>query len=381
MARGQFHVRIRDADGRPPPYSQFMSELEEIRWRAVQERDRTKDGVFVYAVRSTGVYCRPGCGARRPLRRNVEFYPTAADAAAAGYRPCRRCHPEQPPEADPGVAAVMALCARLQTADDGQSAAMLAGGLGWSERHLRRIFAAVTGVSIGRFRRAARAERAKAALRAGRRVTEAVYDAGYGSAQAFYDQGAPRVGMPPERYRAGAAGEVVAYTSFPTPIGTVVAAATARGVAAVRVGREAAPLIEEIRREFPLATLRRDDDAMAEIADVIAGATRGAADASMLSIDVAGTAFQARVWDALRQIPRGQTRSYGEIAAVLGMPRAARAVAAACAANPAALVVPCHRVVRGDGTPGGYRWGSATKAALLATESATFPATAERGDL
>ncbi len=364
---------------RPTPYIQFMSELDEIRWRAVQGRDRSMDGAFVYAVRSTGVYCRPSCASRRPLRRNVAFYACGAGAAADGYRPCRRCHPEAPAEADPGTAAVMALCERLQTADEGQSVAVLAGELGYSARHLGRVFATVTGVTIGRFRRAARAERAKAALRAGRRVTEAVYDAGYGSPRGFYEQAAPRVGMAPDRYRAGGAGEIIAYTTFATQVGTVVAAATARGVAAVRIGAEAEPLVEEIRREFPRATLRRDDAALAEIAGVIAGAARGSADASLLPIDVAGTAFQARVWDALRRIPRGQTRSYGEIAAAMGNPRAARAVAAACAANPAAIVVPCHRVVRGDGTAGGYRWGAAAKAALLVRESASRSQEAEGG--
>ena len=247
----------------------------------------------------------------------------------------------------------------------------MAGGLGWSERHLRRRFSEVVGVPVGSYLRAQQAERVRAALRAGMPVTDAAFEAGYGSSRAFYEHGAARLGMTPARYRSGGAGERIGYTSMVTPIGVVVAASTARGVCAVRVGSNEAALVAEIAAEFPEALVERDDDGLGDIAVVLAGAVRGDDDATVLPVDLQGTAFQVRVWEALRAIPAGVTRSYADVAAGIGAPRAVRAVAGACAANPAALAVPCHRVVRQDGSLGGYRWGIATKRALLVAEAAS----------
>lgn len=346
-----------------------MDELSEARWRAVEARDARLGGLFVYAVRSTGVFCRPGCGARRPLRRNVEFFITADEARAAGYRPCRRCRPEHTGLSDPVVASVVAVCRELERTDAGRDVAAMAAGLGWSERHLRRRFVEVVGVPIGAYRRAQQAERARAALRAGRSVTDASVESGFGSSRAFYDHGASRLGMAPARYRAGAPGERIGYTSLLTPIGVVVAACTARGVCAVRVGPDEAALVAEITAEFPGARLERDDEGLEGVAVVLAGAVRGDGDVSALPLDLQGTAFQVRVWEALRAIPAGDTRCYTQVAIGIGAPTAVRAVAGACAANPAALVVPCHRVVRRDGSLGGYRWGVAAKRALLDAEA------------
>lgn len=348
-----------------------MEDLVEARWRAVENRDARLAGLFVYAVRSTGVYCRPGCGARRPLRRNVEFFATPADAVGAGYRPCRRCAPEQGRAVvDPSMASVIAVCRWLEHPDPHGDLAALAAALGWSERHLRRRFSEVVGVPVGSYLRAQQAERARTALRAGVPVTAAVFDAGYGSARAFYEHGASRLGMSPARYRSGGPGERIAYTSMITPIGVVVAASTSRGVCALRVGPAEDLLVAGIAAEFPAAVIERDDDRLSEVAAVLAGAVHGHTDAAALPVDLRGTAFQVRVWEALRGIPSGRTRSYSEVASDIGAPKAVRAVAGACATNPAALVVPCHRVVRRDGSLGGYRWGTAAKQALLAAEAA-----------
>ena len=222
---------------------------------------------------------------------------------------------------------------------------------------------------IGSYLRAQQADRTRSALRGGMAVTDAVVEAGYGSSRAFYEHGATRLGMSPQRYRAGAKGERISYTTIITTIGVVLAASTNLGVCAVRIGSDETALADELRAEFPLATITRDDDAMLEVAELLAGAVRGEKEPTILPVDLTGTAFQMRVWEALRRIPTGQTRTYSELALEIGSPRAVRAVGSACAANPAALAVPCHRVVRRDGTLGGYRWGIDTKAALLTVEA------------
>jgi len=354
-----------------------VDDLAEARWRAVEARDERLAGVFVYAVRSTGIYCRPGCGARRPLRRNVEFFATPAEAVGAGYRACRRCCPERDGVNDPAEASVVEVCRWLEHPNPDRDLASMAAGLGWSERHLRRRFSEVVGVPIGSYLRAQQAERVRTALRAGMQVTDAAFEAGYGSSRAFYEHGASRLGMTPARYRSGGAGVRIGYTSIVTPIGVVVAASTARGVCAVRVGSDEAALVADVAAEFPEALVERDDDGLGDVAIVLTGAVRGDDDASVLPVDLQGTAFQVRVWEALRAIPAGQTRSYSEVAVEIGAPSAVRAVAGACAANPAALAVPCHRVVRKNGSLGGYRWGVATKQALLDAETASHTVTTE----
>lgn len=334
----------------------------------MQDRDTGAAGLFVYAVRSTGVYCRPGCGARRALRANVEFFATPDDAIEAGYRACKRCRPDQARDVDPSVAAVIKVCRLLEGGAEPDVSAV-AGELGYSERHLRRLFSDVVGVPIGTYVRATRADRARAALRTGMPVTDAIFEAGYGSNRAFYEHGASRLGMTPGRYRDGARGERITFTSMITPIGVVVAASTAQGVCAVKVGPDETALTEELTGEFPLATIERDDDGLASVANVLADAVRGEGDPTTLPLDLAGTAFQIRVWEALRAIPSGETRTYSQVAASIGSPTAVRAVGSACASNPVALTVPCHRVVRQDGSLAGYRWGVETKRALLRAEA------------
>jgi AraC family transcriptional regulator of adaptative response/methylated-DNA-[protein]-cysteine methyltransferase len=347
-----------------------MDNLDQTRWQAVQDRDEHSVGLFVYAVRTTGVYCRPGCGARRPLRANVEFFFTSTDAVAAGYRACQRCIPDSQSIIDPSTAAVITVCRTLEGGDIDPDVAAVAATLGYSERHLRRRFMKLVGVSIGNYQRALRAQRARVALQAGAPVTQAVYESGYGSSRAFYEHGATRLGMSPGRYRDGGRGERIRFTSIDTPIGVVVAASTERGVCSIILGRDEVKLTKELASEFPHAIIERDDDGLAEVAAVLAGAVRGTNDATKLPVDLEGTAFQIRVWEALRDIPSGQTRSYSQVAELVGSPNAIRAVGSACARNPVALAVPCHRVVRRDGSLAGYRWGIDAKEALLNAEGA-----------
>jgi AraC family transcriptional regulator of adaptative response/methylated-DNA-[protein]-cysteine methyltransferase len=347
-----------------------MENLDDVRWDAVQSRDERAGGVFVYAVRTTRVFCRPGCGARKPLRRNVEFFATAAQATDAGYRACRRCQPDQEHPVDTAISAVITLCRELEGRESRLDVAALASRLGYSERHLRRRFGEVVGVSIGEYARAQQAERARHALRSGRNVTEAALDAGFGSSRAFYEHGASRLGMTPGRYRDGGRGERIGYTSLSTPVGVVVAASTVTGVCSITIGLDESHLTKELASEFPNAVLERDDEGLSMVAEILASAVRGEGDPTVLPLDLQGTAFQIRVWEALRTIPSGQTRSYSDVATLIGAPGAVRAVGSACAANPAALGVPCHRVVRRDGSLGGYRWGLDTKEALLRAEAA-----------
>jgi AraC family transcriptional regulator, regulatory protein of adaptative response / methylated-DNA-[protein]-cysteine methyltransferase len=345
-----------------------MSELEESRWRAVVERDETLAGCFVYAVSSTGIYCRPGCGSRRPLRKNVEFLATSDEAAVAGYRPCRRCRPDDVVVNDPALEAIIATCRQLERPDNKESVSVIAARLGYSERHLRRRFLEVIGVTMSNFERAQKFERVRENLREGMPVMGAVIDAGYGSTRAFYEHGAPRLGMSPGRYRDGAQGERIRYTVVETRLGVVTVAATNQGVCSVKIGPDGVDLVKGLKAEFPLATMVRDDEGLSEVASVLEGAARGEKNATQLPLDLAGTAFQIRVWEALRAIPLGETRTYSDIAEEIGMPRAVRAVASACAANEAALAIPCHRVIRRDGSLGGYRWGMEVKEALLTAE-------------
>jgi AraC family transcriptional regulator of adaptative response/methylated-DNA-[protein]-cysteine methyltransferase len=346
-----------------------MDTLEETRWSAVENRQDTMTGLFVYAVRTTGVYCRPGCGARLALRANVEFFATPAQAVASGYRACKRCRPEQDTTSDESRAAVIEVCRTLEESSALPDVAAMASRLGYSERHLRRRFSEIVGVSMGSYVRAQQAVRARAALRAGTSVTQSVIESGFGSNRAFYEHGATRLGMTPGRYRDAGRGERIGYTTIDTPVGIVLAASTNKGVCAVMVGSDEALLTKELSEEFKNATLERNDEALRDVATVLAASVKGEADSTRLPLDLEGTAFQIRVWETLRTIPAGQTRTYSQIAQLIGSPKAVRAVGTACGKNPVALTVPCHRVVRRDGSLGGYRWGLDVKEALLSVES------------
>jgi AraC family transcriptional regulator of adaptative response/methylated-DNA-[protein]-cysteine methyltransferase len=346
----------------------YMEDLNEVRWSAVQSRDAAMARCFVYAVKTTGIYCRPGCGARRPLRTNVEFFSTSEDALTAGYRACARCQPNDVRRVDPTNDAVIAACREIEKARGDIDVAALARQLGYSEGHLRRRFRAAVGVSVASYARECQSVRVRETLRNGASVTDAVFDAGYRSVSAFYERAAPRLGMTPARYRGGARGEMLRFTSVETPVGVVLVASTKRGVCSIRIGPDEDVLAQGLSDEFAYAIVERDDDGLRDVALVLAGAVRGDTDASSLPLDLAGTAFQIRVWEALRTIPVGETRTYTSVANQIGSPRAVRAVASACAANDVALAVPCHRVIRRDGSLGGYRWGLPVKEALLLAE-------------
>ncbi len=338
--------------------------LPESRWQAVLARDARHDGQFWFAVRSTGIYCRPSCPARRPKPEHVAFFEDPGAAEAAGFRPCRRCHPREVSARQRAVARAQH---RLDTAEVFPSLADLAAEVGLSPAHLQRVFKAALGVSPKQYALARRGERLRAALRAGEAVTTAQYGAGHGSSRSLYDPALDTLGMTPGAYRRGGAGERVMYAFTEGALGPMLVAGTARGLCAVRFGERAA-LLEDLRAEYPRAQLIQDDAALAEQVRAVRAHLEGRAPGAALPTDVPGTDFQRRVWAALREIPAGETRSYAQVARMIGAPAAVRAVAQACAANPVALVVPCHRVVRADGALSGYRWGVERKRALLERE-------------
>jgi AraC family transcriptional regulator of adaptative response/methylated-DNA-[protein]-cysteine methyltransferase len=347
----------------------------ETAWRAILERNDSADGDFVFGVTSTGVYCRPGCPARTPRRENVRLFATADEAEMAGFRECRRCLPRSEPAARRMVNDARQLLEA--EADDPPGLEALAAQLGVSAGHLQRTFKRLTGVSPRQFAANRRAEAFKTRLRSGEDVTTATYAAGYGSLSRVYDRSAAMLGMTPGAYRRGGDGITVSYTTIETPVGRVLLAATARGVCFIAIVDSDEEIEAAVRAEYPRADLRRDDDALSDYADVLRHYLASGMRETSLPLDLRGSAFQMLVWQALRSIPAGETRSYSEIAASIGRPEAARAVARACATNPVPLVVPCHRAIQSNGEPGGYRWGAERKKALLAKERATAKAAPE----
>ena len=354
--------------------------LTDDRWVAPHSRDARHDGAFVYAVRTTGVYCRPSCPARTPRRENVVLFPTPDQAQTSSFRACLRCCPdEKQTSAEATVARARALLDRRLDADpEGRvPLAELAEAVGWSPGHLQRTFTRVAGLSPRAYADAQRVERAKAALRGGGTVLAATFEGGFGSGRALYERAGDAFGMTPGSYRRGGAGARIRYALFDTALGAALVAATEQGVCAVSLGGKAEVLVADLEQDFPLADVTRDDEAVGPWAEPVLRALAGASGESLtdaarallaLPLDVRGTAFQCQVWAALRQIPVGETRTYGEVAAAIGRPKAVRAVAGACGANPVALVVPCHRVVGADGALRGYRWGPERKRRLLELE-------------
>jgi AraC family transcriptional regulator of adaptative response/methylated-DNA-[protein]-cysteine methyltransferase len=356
---------------RPP---EVAEPPDESRWGSVVARDRAADGTFVFAVRTTGIYCRPSCPSRRARRENVRFFADPAGAERAGFRACRRCSPKATRGLPGGTAAnvVARAVAHLEAAGDRTvPLAELADVVGMSASHLQRAFTRHVGVSPRAWQAARRVEAFKAQLRAGSTVSRATFEAGYGSSRGVYDGAAAALGMTPATYARGGEGAAIAWTVRDTPLGLALVAATDRGICAISLGDDAEALDTELRGEFPRASLvRRDDDArLAGLADAVARVLSGdATDAATIPLALRGTPFQLTVWNALRAIPRGETRSYAELATAVGRPGAARAVARACATNRVAVVVPCHRVVRGTGEISGYRWGPDRKRRLLEGE-------------
>lgn len=372
--RSECGSKMRMVGGARLPYVRRMAADErDDRWAAVLSHDADSDGRFVYAVRSTGVYCRPTCPSKRPLRRNVTFFDAPAEAEAAGFRACLRCRPQAAEHHKPSrmALAVAEACRVLEGAEDVPALAELAGRVGLSPHYLQRSFKRLVGSTPRQYAAAARLERAKHGLRNGSGVTAALYDAGYGSSRAFYEEATDALGMRPAVYGRGGEAQMIGYTTVASALGLILVAATQRGVCAVRFVAEDDDdgAAELLRKELPAAVLERDDERLRATAARVVSAVSGGADDLELPLDVRATAFQLRVWRALRAIPRGQTRSYTEVARSIGQPTAVRAVAGACATNPVAIVVPCHRVVAAGGELAGYRWGVERKRALLEAEA------------
>lgn len=343
--------------------------VSDPRWAAVAARDPAADGRFVYSVKSTGVYCRPSCAARRARPENVAFHASAAAAERAGFRPCRRCRPDQPGLARRQADRVAELCRLLESAEPPPSLQELAVRAGLSPSHLHRVFKAVTGLTPRAYAAAQRARRVRAELARSPTVTEAIYTAGYNSPGRFYEQAPQVLGMTPSEYRAGGANTAIRFAIGECSLGAILVAASARGVCAILLGDDPAALARELQDCFPRAELIGGDGDFEHLVAQVVGFVEAPALGLDLPLDVRGTAFQQRVWQALRAIPLGETVSYGELARRIGAPKAVRAVARACAANPAAVAIPCHRVVRADGNLAGYRWGVERKRALLEREA------------
>lgn len=341
-------------------------------WTLVLARDVTADGRFVYAVKSTGVFCRPSCPSRRPRRELVEFFDSPAEAQRAGYRACRRCTPtERSRQSQKVEAACRYIDANLETTI---SLAALGRRAAMSPFYFQRMFKRALGISPRQYQQARRAIKFKDALHKNGRITDAIYEAGYSSSSRAYENVPAQLGMTPSAFRRNGAGAEIRYAILPTELGRVLIAATERGLCALRFGDTDRALERELFRDFSAAVISRDEDALQPVAAQVRELLRGSVNPAEIAVDIQGTAFQQLVWNTLRQIPRGETRSYSQIAQAIRRPRAVRAVAGACAANPVAVVVPCHRVVHKSGSLSGYRWGTKRKAALLESERHTVGA-------
>jgi AraC family transcriptional regulator, regulatory protein of adaptative response / methylated-DNA-[protein]-cysteine methyltransferase len=343
--------------------------VDEQKWQAVLSRLAAEDE-FVYAVRTTGVYCRPSCPSRRPKRDSVEFFATAKEAEGAGYRPCLRCRPTG---VAPSSELIERACRWLEAhVEDKITLSELAAALGISPFHLQRTFKRALGVSPRQYHAGLRAEAARAALSKSESVTNAIYDVGYGSSSRFYENPADELGMPPASYRKGGEGARIRYITFGTDFGIVLVAATERGVCKVSLGDSRDKLVSELRQEFKAAiSITEDAEQLASLKEAVLDGLTGSKPRLDLPLDIQATAFERRVWTFLRSIPRGRRFSYKQVAEAVGYPTGARAIARACASNPAALVIPCHRVVGSDGELHGYRWGIDRKRALLDLEALT----------
>ena len=337
-------------------------------WDAVAGKDRAMDGVFFYAVRTTGVYCRPSCPSRRPRPENVVFFRTREGAERAGFRPCKRCKPERESRSDANSEIVEKICRYIEAhPDEAATLGKLSAAIGLSPFHLHRTFKALTGITPRAYADSRRLESLKAGLRDGHSVTRSLYDAGYGSSSRLYERASSQLGMTPSRYRKQGSGVTIRFSVAETALGKLLLAATARGICSIQFGNSHTMLEAALRREYPQAEIVRSDKQLTSWVQAVRNRIRGGHNQS-LPLDIRATAFQRLVWEELRAIPSGSTRSYSEIARRIGQPRAARAVARACATNPVAVAIPCHRVVREDGALGGYRWGVGRKKKLLALE-------------
>ncbi len=340
----------------------------EQRWLLIRQRDDSAANLFIYAVKTTGVFCRPGCSSRLPNRKNVIFYDDAGQARAAGFRPCKRCRPDSDESRPELTEAISTACRLIEESVEQPSLNQLASAVGYSPSHLHRLFKQAVGVTPKAYAAMCRSNRVRSQLQSDKSVTEAVYSAGYGTSSRFYEESDAVLGMKPSEYRDGAAGIAICASVATTSLGLLLVAATERGLCALEFGEDETELLQRLRNRFPHAVLQESDefeDWVTRVVEFVDVPSRGLS----LPLDIQGTAFQKRVWEALRNIPAGRTATYSEMARRLGQPRAARAVASACAANKLAVAVPCHRVVRNDGGLGGYRWGLERKKELLWREA------------
>jgi len=354
----------------PKPATDTANTTKDPRWNAVVARDAAQDGAFVFAVATTGVYCRPSCAARRPRRENVQFFLTPETAEQAGYRACLRCKPRSVRNNTPADG-VKAICRFIeQHLDEPLTLNRLSKEFHQSPFHLQRRFKAVLGITPREYADSCRLRLLKRNLQAGDSVTRAMYDAGYGSSSRLYEKTASQLGMTPDKYRRGAIAAAIRYTCAESPLGRMLIAATERGICAIQFARSDGELLEGLKREFPFATRKSDSGRLQSWVGALLKHMKGRDLDSNLPLDIRATAFQRRVWTYLQSIPFGATQSYSQVAKGIGRPSAVRAVARACATNPVAVAIPCHRVVREDGSMGGYRWGIERKQALLEMEQA-----------
>ncbi|TPK11869.1 bifunctional DNA-binding transcriptional regulator/O6-methylguanine-DNA methyltransferase Ada [Mesorhizobium sp. B2-5-7] len=342
---------------------------DDPRWARIVARDKSADGAFWYSVATTGVYCRPSCPSRRANPANVQLHDTLQAARATGFRPCRRCNPEGPSLEAANAAMIADACRRIEQSEVEPSLIELADAAGRSPGYFHRVFKAVTGLTPKDYAAARRAARVRQGLEDGVSVTSAIYDAGFNSSGRFYEKSTGMLGMTPTRYRAGGANEEIRFAVGETSLGTILVASSRKGVASILLGQDPDALVRDLQDRFPKARLVGGDSDYEALVARVVGLVEAPALGLDLPLDVRGTAFQQRVWQALRDIPAGRTVSYAEIAGRIGAPNATRAVAAACAANALAVAIPCHRVIRKDGVLSGYAWGAERKRALLDREA------------
>lgn len=355
---------------------------EEDYWQGVLAKDASFDGIFVYAVRSTGIYCRPSCCARRPRREQVLFFPLPEAAQQAGFRPCKRCSPQDTTTRNPHAELIERVCHYIERhLESPLTLDTLSKEVSMSPHHLQRVFKRIMGISPHQYTEARRLNLLKAQLKEGQTVTKALYETGYGSSSRLYEQTSVRLGMTPATYRRGGKGMHIGYTLVDCSLGRMLIAVTERGLCAVSLGDSDAELVAALLGEYPAAEFHRDDVDLSLWVISLLGHLNGEQIHLDLPLDLQATAFQWRVWEELRAIPYGSTRSYSEIAKAVGNPKAARAVARACATNPVSIVIPCHRVIREDGSLGGYRWGLEHKQALLAQEQTIAQANQDSSSL
>jgi AraC family transcriptional regulator of adaptative response/methylated-DNA-[protein]-cysteine methyltransferase len=348
----------------------MLPEQQNVFWEAVLSKDRAFDGQFVFAVSSTGIYCRPSCPSRRPKRENVSFFPLPAAAANAGFRACLRCRPDDAPAMDPQLAMVQEVCQLIESSDgEPITLELLSEQVGVSAFHLQRTFKSIMGMSPSEYAETRRINKFKQRVQAGEKITDAIYDAGFGSSSRLYQLASSQLGMTPATYGKGGRGAVIRYAIGDSPLGRLLIAATDKGVCSVRLGDSDDELTTELGREFFAAEIFLDETRLRPALAAVVDHLNDKTPRIDLPLDIRATAFQRQVWQELQNIPAGKTYSYSEVARGIGQDKAVRAVARACATNPVALVIPCHRVIREDKSLGGYRWGLDRKKKLLEMEA------------